>query len=105
MSRNYKPLCKLRVPFSFTLKDRGTSISAQSWQLRVRSAAILAETVNGDYRLESVANARLRALDTMVSNLLQALRGLHLCTSNTITKDLDSRFQNMILTSKLMLHG
>lgn len=95
----------MRIPYSFDFKDRNSSISAQLWQLRIRSAAILAESVNAEHMLESVANARIRALDTMVSNLLEALHGISLRTSNITTKHPNTRLHNMILTSQLMLYG
>lgn len=81
------------------------SLASGIWQLRIRCAAILVESLSVERSQGGAAKARLQALDTMISNLQKALRGSD--HSLTVKKENENRtkLHAMIIASELMLYG
>jgi hypothetical protein len=81
------------------------SLASAIWQLRIRCAAIVVESLNVERSQGGAAKARLQALDTMISNLHKALRGSDYSLTVKNENENRRRLHFMVIASELMLYG
>lgn len=100
-----KAIVALALILIVDLLAQMNGLASGIWQLRIRCAAILVESLSVERSHGSAAKARLQALDTMISNLQKALRGSDHSLTVINQSDNRRRLHLMIIASELMLYG